>query len=68
MSEPIAKENGTSSAQDEAKPQENDAGPPVPEMRTVALVGFGGIKMVKVYKEPEIRPKEGEVLIRVKAW
>lgn len=40
----------------------------VKEMRCVTLTGFGGVRMVKVQKRPEVKPIEGEVLIRVKAW
>ena len=43
-----------------------NASPPK-EMRAVTLTGYGGIKMVKVQKRPEVKPVEGEVLIRVKA-
>ena len=49
-----------------APPAENAA--PAPEMRCINLVGFGGIRMVKVQKKVEVKPAEGEVLIRVKAW
>lgn len=42
---------------------------PAPKlMRAVTLTGYGGIRMVKVTKEPEVTAKEGQVLIRVKAW
>ncbi|KAL3859781.1 hypothetical protein ACJMK2_009975 [Sinanodonta woodiana] len=42
---------------------------PVPEkhMRCIVLSGYGGLKMVKVQKKPEIKPTEGQVLIRVKS-
>lgn len=39
----------------------------VKEMRSITLTGYGGIKMVKCGNIPEVAPKEGEVLIRVKA-
>jgi len=42
--------------------------PPANESRIITLSGFGGIRNVKVEKRPEVQPKEGEVLIRVKAW
>ena len=42
--------------------------PLVKEMRSITLTGYGGIKMVKCANIPEVAPKEGEVLIRVKAW
>jgi len=38
------------------------------EFRSVVLTGFGGLKMLKVQKKPELTAGEGEVLIRVKAW
>lgn len=38
------------------------------EYRSVVLTGFGGLKMLKVQKKPELTAGEGEVLIRVKAW
>ncbi|XP_026687409.1 synaptic vesicle membrane protein VAT-1 homolog-like [Diaphorina citri] len=43
-------------------------GPPVKEMRSIVLTGFGGLKTVKIQKKPEPEVAEGEVLIRVKAW
>ncbi|KAL5020886.1 hypothetical protein ScPMuIL_000041 [Solemya velum] len=57
----------------EEKVEENAVSPPQPppppakEMKTIVLTGFGGLKMVKVQKKPEVTPTEGEVLIRVKA-
>ncbi|KAI5709808.1 hypothetical protein M8J76_008610 [Diaphorina citri] len=42
-------------------------GPPVKEMRSIVLTGFGGLKTVKIQKKPEPEVAEGEVLIRVKA-
>jgi hypothetical protein len=42
--------------------------PPPKEMRSIVLQGYGGLKMVKVVKKPEVKPGEGEVLVRVKAW
>ena len=57
--------NGATSADDGDKPTENSV---VKEMRRVTLTGFGGIRMVKVNKTYEIKPVEGEVVIRVKAW
>lgn len=52
-----SKENG------EKTPEE----PPVKEMRSIVLTGFGGLKTVKIQKKPEPEVAEGEVLIRVKA-
>lgn len=55
----------------ETKVEENAVSPPPPptkEMKTIVLTGFGGLKMVKVQNKPEVTAKEGEVLIRVKAW
>ena len=49
-------------------PTENNQVPPPAEMRTITLTGYGGVRMVKVLPKPEVKPKEGEVLIRVKAW
>ena len=49
----VAKENGTAV---------------VAESRCVTLAGFGGIRMLKVQKQPEPTPIEGEILVRVKAW
>jgi D-arabinose 1-dehydrogenase-like Zn-dependent alcohol dehydrogenase len=40
---------------------------PASEMKAITLSGFGGIKMLKVQKVPEVTPADGEVLIRVKA-
>ena len=51
----------------DAPPQEN-GGAPVKEMRSVTLSGFGGVRMLKVQKQNEPVPIEGEILIRVKAW
>ena len=54
-----------------AAPVENAPGAaaePVKEMRAIVLNGFGGIKQAQMKKVPEVKPKEGEVLIRVKAW
>ena len=48
--------------------EEVPASPPLPEMRSISLTGYGGIRMVKVVKAPELSPKEGEVTIRVKSW
>uniref|UniRef100_A0A8D9ACM5 Synaptic vesicle membrane protein VAT-1 homolog-like n=1 Tax=Cacopsylla melanoneura TaxID=428564 RepID=A0A8D9ACM5_9HEMI len=53
-----SKENG------EKTPEET---PPVKEMRSIVLTGFGGLKTVKIQKKPEPEVAEGEVLIRVKA-
>ena len=44
------------------------AAEPVKEMKAIVLNGFGGIKQAQVKKVPEVKPKEGEVLIRIKAW
>lgn len=52
------KENGEKTPED----------PPVKEMRSIVLTGFGGLKTVKIQKKPEPEVVEGEVLIRVKAW
>ena len=41
---------------------------PPKEMRGVTLTGYGGIRMVKVTKMPEVDPKEGELVIRVRSW
>ena len=41
---------------------------PVKEMRTITLTGYGGLKNVKCLNKPEVSPKEGEVLVRVRAW
>lgn len=38
------------------------------EWKNVVLTGFGGLKMLKVQKKPELKPEENQVLIRVKAW
>ena len=43
-------------------------GSPVKEYRSLVLTAFGGIRNVKVERKPEVMPKEGEVLIRVKIW
>ena len=37
-------------------------------VRGITLHGFGGLRMVNVQKREVVWPKEGEVLIRVKAW
>jgi len=37
-------------------------------VRSVTLHGFGGLRMVNVQKREVVWPKEGEVLIRTKAW
>ena len=42
--------------------------PPVKEMKAIVLNGFGGIKQAQMKKVPEVKPKEGEVLIRIKTW
>ena len=55
----------------ETKPEGDAAAPAAPpqkEMKSVVLTGFGGVKMVKVLQKPEPTAKEGEVLVRVKAW
>lgn len=54
-------------AKTEEKKEEGAAEAPK-EFRSVVLTGFGGLKMLKVQKKPELKPGEGEVLIRVKAW
>lgn len=38
------------------------------QMKCINLTGFGGIRNVKVQSKAEVKPAEGEVLIRVKAW
>lgn len=38
------------------------------ECRNIVLVGFGGLKMLKIQKKEDPKPGVGEVLIRVKAW
>lgn len=53
----------------EAKTEEAPvAAEPVKEVRNVILTGFGGIKTVKTQLKPQVSAKEGEVVIRVKAW
>ncbi len=50
---------------------DGEAVAPVPalkEMKSVVLMGFGGLKMLKVSQKPEAVAADGEVLIRVKAW
>lgn len=37
-------------------------------MKSLQLTGYGGIKMVKLHNIPQVTPKEGEILVRVKAW
>lgn len=37
------------------------------EWKNIVLTGFGGLKMLKVQKKPELKPEENQVLIRVKA-
>ena len=37
-------------------------------VRSITLHGFGGLRMVNVQKGEVVWPKEGEVLIRIKAW
>ncbi len=64
---------GGGSAADPVKEGEGAAGTvenstPPDNMRCVTLTGYGGIRMVKVQNNPEVKPKEGELLIRVKAW
>ena len=44
------------------------ASEPEKQMKCINLVGFGGIRNVKVQSKPEVKPAEGEILIRVKAW
>ena len=61
--QPQAAEEGAAAP---APPVENAA--PVPEMRCINLVGFGGIRMVKVQQRQQATAAEGEVLIRIKAW
>lgn len=62
-------ENGANNPEPAAEPVENAAAaPPVKEMKAIVLNGFGGIKQASMKKVPEVKPKEGEVLIRVKAW
>ena len=39
-----------------------------PEMRAVVLQSFGGVNRLKVMKKTMPVPKDGEVLVRVKAW
>ena len=41
---------------------------PPKETRCVTLTGYGGTRMLKIQNKPEVEPKEGEVLIRVKSW
>ena len=65
VSDLVPTENGTQLAEGDPPA---DTSPPEPEMRALSLLGFGGIRMIKVAKTPESKPKEGEVLIRVKAW
>ena len=36
--------------------------------RYVTLTGYGGVRMLKVQSQPELRPMEGEILVRVRAW
>ena len=53
----------------DAPPEE--AAPPekvVKEVRAIVLSGFGGVKMLKTVKKPEICAGDGELKIRVKAW
>ena len=52
----------------ENAPEAAAPAPPVKEMKAIVLNGFGGIKQAQMKKVPEVKPKEGEVLIRVKTW
>ncbi|ESO87914.1 hypothetical protein LOTGIDRAFT_219806 [Lottia gigantea] len=65
MSEQTA--NAPAENQDGKTETEKQDAPPVKEMKSIVLSGFGGIKMLKVQPNPEPTVNEGEVLIRVKA-
>ena len=45
-----------------------NGGDDVKKARYVTLTGYGGLRMLKVQNEPEVRPSEGEILVRVRAW
>lgn len=51
----------------EEKTAEEGAAPAPKEYKNVVLAGFGGLKMLKVQKKPELKPEENQVLIHVKA-
>ncbi|XP_064641707.1 synaptic vesicle membrane protein VAT-1 homolog-like isoform X2 [Lineus longissimus] len=68
MSEPAPSDTAVPAATDASGDAKTDANQvPVKEMRSIVLQGYGGLKMVKVVKKPEMKPGEGEVLVRVKA-
>lgn len=52
----------------ETKTEEAPDRPQVPQMRAISLMGFGGLKMLKTVQKDAATVKEGEVLIRVRAW
>ncbi len=63
-------------AENSANPEQvaNDANPvqepiaPGKTMKSVILLRFGDVKQMLVKEMPEVKPREGEVLIRVKSW
>jgi len=61
-------EEATTEMPVEAKTEDAPTAPPPKEMRAIVLTAFGGLKMVKTLQRPESMAKEGEILIRVKAW
>ena len=69
---PAAEANAEGTAKKEeaaAPPPAAAAAPaPKPQMKSVVLAGFGGMKMIKVQQKPQPSAAEGEVLIRVKVW
>jgi hypothetical protein len=62
----MSSEANATGGQEVSAPVENST--PAKEMRCVTLSGYGGIRMVKVTKTPELEAKEGELLIRVRSW
>lgn len=53
---------------DQASPAADATKGSEPEMRAVVLQSFGGVNRLKVMKKTIPIPKDGEVLVRVKAW
>ena len=71
MAEKGADQTATGGGQDEpekAAPAAESTKGTEPEMRAVVLQSFGGVNRLKVMKKTVPIPKDGEVLVRVKAW
>lgn len=66
--EPKAAEKKTEEGKaTEEKAEEKKEEPPVPTMKCVVLMGFGGTRMMKVQQKPQPTPAQGQVMIRVNA-